>query len=38
MHEVIATVDPATALAVGIKVDVEALAADDHRRASRGRG
>ena len=25
MHEVIATVDPATALAVGLKVDVEAL-------------
>jgi hypothetical protein len=25
MHEVIATVDPATALAVGLKVDIEAL-------------
>jgi hypothetical protein len=25
MHEVIATVDPATALAVGVKVDLEAL-------------
>jgi hypothetical protein len=25
MHEIIATVDPATALAVGLKVDVEAL-------------
>jgi hypothetical protein len=25
MHEVIATVSPATALAVGLKVDVEAL-------------
>src|SRR6185436_5756518 len=25
MHEVVATVDPATALAVGLKVDVEAL-------------
>ncbi len=28
MHEVIPTVDPATALAVGLKVDVEALPAD----------
>jgi hypothetical protein len=25
MHEVVATVDPATALAVGLKVDVDAL-------------
>src|SRR5881628_1580173 len=28
MHEVIPTVDPATALAVGLKVDVDALPAD----------
>lgn len=28
MHEVIATVDPATALAVGLKVDVEALSSE----------
>src|SRR5213593_4032656 len=28
MHEVVATVDPATALAVGIKVDVDALPAE----------
>jgi len=28
MHEVIATVDPSTALAVGLKVDVDALPAD----------
>ena len=34
MHEAIATVDPATALAVGLKVDVEALPRDDHRRAA----
>ena len=33
MHEVIATVIPATALAVGLKVDVDALAAGGHRCA-----
>ena len=34
MHEVIATVPPATALAVGLKVDVEALPRGSHRRAA----
>ena len=34
MHEVIATVPPATALAVGLKVDVEALPPADHRGAA----
>ena len=32
MHEPIATVDPATALAVGLKVDVEALPPSCRRR------
>jgi hypothetical protein len=35
MHEVIATVDPATALAVGLKVDVEALPRTIRRRSAR---
>ena len=34
MHEVVATVPPATALAVGLKVDVEALPPADHRGAA----
>ena len=35
LHEPLATVDPATALAVGLKVDVDALPPVDRRRASR---
>ena len=38
MHEVLATVVPATALAVGLKVDVEALPRADRRRAAGRRG
>ena len=38
MHEPLATVDPATALAVGLKVDVEALPPAIRRRASRRTG
>ena len=34
MHEVIPTVDPATALAVGLKVDIECPAGEGHRRAA----
>ena len=38
MHEPLATVSPATALAVGLKVDVEALPRGDRRRAARRKG
>ena len=38
MHEPIATVDPATALAVGLKVDVEALPPSRRGRPSRRAG
>jgi hypothetical protein len=38
MHEVIGTVDPATALAVGLKVDVEALPRTINAAASRWAG
>ena len=38
MHEVLPTVDPATALAVGLKVDVDALPASRHRGPAGRRG
>ena len=38
MHEAIATVDPKTALSVGLKVDADALPAGNSRRAESGRG
>jgi hypothetical protein len=38
MHDVIATVDPATALAVGLKGDVEALPRTINAAASRWAG
>ena len=37
MHDVIATVPPTTALAVGLKVDVEALPRESSRRCRPGR-